>query len=378
MRLTFLKPLYEVGGPFVSVYTDVSRDAEDAQKAIELRWSAAREHLAGQGADRGTLDAVERVLGAAEVRGERPEGQQGQVVFAADGAVAYTDLLPGPPRRAIARWGALPHAMPYLAQRGERIPYLQVVIDRLGADIVAVASDGVGRSAQVEGDDYPLHKPRGGERNNKRYQRAAEDQWQHNAVDVAREVERMAVRSGAEVIVVSGDRQASRMMVDHLRGGLHAAVVETESGARADGSASAALDAEQVRATRAKAAEHTERVLDTYRTRAGRPDDRSTAAGLAETVAALSRAQVGALLLNDDPRSVAELWAGPDPVHLATSADELRDLGVTEPVRDRADAAVVRALVGTDAELFTVPSERLKLSDGIGALLRYPTGDRRG
>jgi hypothetical protein len=40
--------------------------------------------------------------------------------------------------------------------------------------------------------------------------------------------------------------------------------------------------------------------------------------------------------------------------------------------RDRADAVIVRAVTGTDAELFIVPAGEAPLQDDIGALLRYP------
>ncbi|MBV9450958.1 MAG: hypothetical protein JO345_34225 [Streptosporangiaceae bacterium] len=42
MKLDFLRPLYEDFGDHVSVYLDVSRAAEDAAHAIELRWRSAR------------------------------------------------------------------------------------------------------------------------------------------------------------------------------------------------------------------------------------------------------------------------------------------------------------------------------------------------
>lgn len=372
MRLHFLQPLYETEGPYVSVYLNVSRDAEDAPKAIGLRWRAAREDLEGQGADAATLDAVERTVGEAGGRGETPVGPQGQAVFAAGGRVVLNELLPEPPRRTIARFSPLPHAMPYAVQRDDRIAFVRVAIDRLGADIIATSSGGVERDAEIRGDDYPIHKPRGGEFANKRYQRAAEHQWQANAIDVAAEVERLALRTGAEAIVVSGDRQVARMMVDHLREGLRPLVAETESGVRADGSATAVLDAEAARLTQRKAAERAREITAAYRREAGQRD--RAAEGLAATVAALRLAQAEALLLNDDPNSTAELWAGPEATHLAVTDGELHDMGVPEPFAERADAVLVRALAGTDAELHVVPPEELKLTDGVGALLRYTFG----
>jgi hypothetical protein len=98
-------------------------------------------------------------------------------------------------------------------------------------------------------------------------------------------------------------------------------------------------------------------------------------AGIAGTVAALRQAQVEHLLIVDDPSSDARAWTGPDPVHLALSADELTGLGVADPVEDRLDAALIRAAAGTDATIVTLAPGQLDLPDGIGATLRYPTAD---
>jgi hypothetical protein len=80
--------------------------------------------------------------------------------------------------------------------------------------------------------------------------------------------------------------------------------------------------------------------------------------------------QVSDLLLADDPSSTAVLWIGPGPAELAMSQDELRDRGVAEPVSDRADAAIARAVAGTGAAPHFVPEGEPAPREGIGALLR--------
>lgn len=42
------------------------------------------------------------------------------------------------------------------------------------------------------------------------------------------------------------------------------------------------------------------------------------------------------------------------------------------PVRDRVDAALIRAAWGTGAQLRTFAPGALDLADGVGAVLRYP------
>ncbi|MBV9208320.1 MAG: hypothetical protein JO037_23615 [Actinobacteria bacterium] len=56
---------------------------------------------------------------------------------------------------------------------------------------------------------------------------------------------------------------------------------------------------------------------------------------------------------------------------LAGTAARLAERGISEPVRDRADAAVARAVACTDAELFFLPEGVPAPRDGIGATLRY-------
>ena len=59
-------------------------------------------------------------------------------------------------------------------------------------------------------------------------------------------------------------------------------------------------------------------------------------------------------------------------MHLALTEAELTGLGVREPVRDRLDAVLIRAVAGTDASIVTLAPGQLDLPDGLGATLRYP------
>lgn len=160
MDLSFLRSIFEQPPGqqrWASVYLDASHDTEDAAHAIELRWRAAREELERAGADEATLDAI------ADVATGPPQssGSHGLAIFATDGRVVHTDVLPDPPRTPLARWDPLPHAMPAVAQRGERVAWLRVVVDRTGADLVGATAGGLTRSASVQGSNsYPMHLAR--------------------------------------------------------------------------------------------------------------------------------------------------------------------------------------------------------------------------
>jgi hypothetical protein len=124
-----------------------------------------------------------------------------------------------------------------------------------------------------------------------------------------------------------------------------------------------------IQAVAERAAEHDETVLDRYRTQRGR--DAAASDGLPAVVAALQRGQVDTVLLVDDPSSTEELWIGPGPLELAQDPAELHALNVPDPQRARADAAIVRALACTDADLILVGPDELPVDGGIAALLRY-------
>ncbi|MQY06190.1 baeRF2 domain-containing protein [Actinomadura macrotermitis] len=359
MDLSFLKPLYRRPGPYATVYADLTRTAEDAAKATGLRWRALRADLEAQRAPAETLHAIEEVV-AEELAERRSEGL---VLFAADGEVVHAERLPGPPRADLAHVGPLPHVLPYLAERGERFPYLVAVVDRRGAGIDCVAADGTRRHLEVHGDDdEPIRKTRTGDLGQARIQRAAEMTWKSNAKKVGRAVDRAARDCHAEVIVIAGDVRARTAVLEEISEGVREHTVEWDRGAD---SVAEELD----RILELKAAERIFAVAGRFDRELAHAE--RAVAGLPATVEAARRGQVESLLLDDDPASPARVWIGPDPVHIAATPEELHRLGVADPVEERADAALVRAVAATDGELIVVPADGPNAAIGVGAVLRY-------
>jgi hypothetical protein len=89
-------------------------------------------------------------------------------------------------------------------------------------------------------------------------------------------------------------------------------------------------------------------------------------------VDALRRGQVDALLVNDPVDLPMRLWVGTAPKQIGLSEAEVQAYGAGTSWDEPADAALVRAVVGTRAELIVLPREEFPLADGLGALLRYP------
>ncbi len=363
MQLSFLRPLYDRPGPWCSVYMDASRDTQDARAQVDLRWRALKGDLLSQGADPVTVEAVEEV-----VRRHQPmPGDYGIAVFATRGRVVLTEYLSAPPLRDLASWSALPHTMPLVAQRGEQVAWVRVLADRTGADAMAVSAGGVPRRAQVKGgQSRQLRRVQPGGWSQSRYQRAAMEAWHQNAGDAAAATADLAERVGADVVVVAGDVRATGMIAAQLPTRWQDVLVRTDAGARDVGADDTLMDDITVQTVAEVADRRIAAALDRF----GVQED--VGAGLDAVVSALQRNQVDTMLIVDDPSADGELWVGPEPTEIATDPAQLAGMSVADPQRVRADAALLRALIGTDADLTVLaPEEAPELTDGVGAVLRY-------
>jgi hypothetical protein len=351
VRLGFLRPLYDDFGDYASVYLDTDRASENAATAIGLRWRAAMEQLAAAGATPETIDVI------AEVFGDADEASAGRAVFGRAGGVVFTGALDGPPRRQIARLASLPHVMPLLAQHRPPIPHLRVSATRTGGEIVAVAGDGDAWRDWVAGRQWPVHKTSVGGWSQDKHQRRAEDTWAENAKALAAEVATVAGRAGARHVVVGGDVRARTLLLDSLPKALGQSAVTVDDEVAADSQIMA--DAAD-RALAGWADQVVRERFDEWRTR--HAHGRGTE-GLGPVMAALRDGQVSDLFLADDPSSVAQAWVGPAGCDLATTEEELQERGVAVRLRDRADAALARAIACTDAELHFLPSDLVQSGD---------------
>jgi hypothetical protein len=350
VNLGFLRPLYGEIGDYVSVYLDTDRTHENALTAIELRWDAARHRLAEAGTGQGSLDAAAAVTGG-------PSEARGYAVFARAGAVAFTGTLDAPPRREIARLAPLPHLMPLLAQRHPPIPHLRVSATRVGGEIVAVGGSGQGWRDWVAGQQWPVHKARSGGVAQDRHQRSVEETWNENAKTLAVEVSEEAGRIGARHVIVSGDVRARSLLLGHLPTPLRESAAVLEEEVSAD---SQAMTEAADRALSDWAGRHCRERFDDWRARLAHG---LAVEGLAGTMAAFRDGQVSDLFVADDPSSTASAWIGPAGGDLAAAREELLELDVPAPAADRADAALVRAVAHTDAELHFLPADLVETGD---------------
>jgi hypothetical protein len=270
--------------------------------------------------------------------------------------------------------------MPLLAQARPPIPHLRVSATRTGGEIVTIAGNGDAWRDWVAGRQWPVRKTAVGGWSQDKHQRRAEDTWAENAKALAAEVATVAGQAGARHVVVGGDVRARTMLIDSLPKALRQSAVTVDDEVAADSTIMAnAAD----RALAGWADQTVRERFDEWRTR--QAHGRATE-GLAPVLAALRDGQVSDLFLADDPASIAPAWVGPAGGDLAATREELAQRGIEAPLRDRADAAVVRALTSTDGELHFLPADLVQAGDpaacggfasprdGICATLRFAEG----
>jgi hypothetical protein len=373
--------VYEHHGPFVTAYFDATRTSENGSHEVELRWQELRRSLAGEGAGEEDLTALDETLAEHLDVG----GRHGKVVVAADGEVVLDEVMPQPPARPRASLGALPDLMPMLAARPAGIPYVLVVADHTGADLVSVpaelAAAGIrpGAMAVAGSRPYPIHKTGRNEWDERHFQNRVDNSWATNARDVAAQVQRQVESIGAELVILAGDPRARSLLREDLPRVLDAATVETveaEAGARAAGASDDPLEAAVRDALLQFSWRRRRDVLEHLQQNLGR--ERFAVAGVPGVVGAVRRSQADTVVISDDPSSTLRAWIGPEPLQLGLSADELSAMGVEQPRQVRFDAALLRAVVGSGADMLVTPNAHDYVDGGIAALLRYDETPPRG
>ncbi|WP_447006425.1 Vms1/Ankzf1 family peptidyl-tRNA hydrolase [Saccharothrix isguenensis] len=359
--MSSLGELVRQRGPFASVYLDASHDTEDAAKAMELRWRAAREELARQGADEATLDAMQ------ETALTPVSGKSGRAMIAAHGRLLLDRVLPRPPAADTVRWSDLPHVLPLATWMEPDVPHVAVLVDRAGADLHGYDARGE-QTSEVQGDDHPLHKVNAGGWSHRRMQQRVEETAKHNANAIAEEADRLVTSLNARLLVLGGEVQARAAVREALSPRCRDVLVEVEHATLAEGGEDGAFDDAVQSLVAQYQVDLDNDVVEEFTAQTGRPDGRAVQ-GLEPVVAALREAKVAALLVSDPALGDRTVWSGDDPAQVALSEEDLRTLGVEHVGEHRADEALGTAAAATGAQV--VVAEVDGLSEGVGALLRY-------
>lgn len=336
MRLDFIRPLYERGGPYTSLYMGALTERDRA-----VQWTSLRDKAEQAGA-----------VVPEELEAEALRPGPGQALFATQHDVVLAERLAEPPP-PLVHHSPLPYVTPMLMRRGENVAHLRVVVDHAGAE-VTVFGGGSARSATIEAEDWPLQKTAQGGWSQRRYERAVEETWEKNAVAVAQEVDEQVRRIGADLVLVAGEPRSRSMLGDHLGVKAGERMVMVEHGHRGDlggfeRDVEAALD-DWLDHRRGELLE--------------RHGEQDGPVGIAQVAHALREGRVHALLLPGELDR--QVWIGEGGTQVSTDDAELRAWGVEKPVTERADSALVRAAAMTDAELWFTD----QVPD-VAAVLRY-------
>ncbi len=353
--------------PACSVYLGIQPSdlAIDFAADLGKRWRAHTSSLTDAGTDTDTRDAVSEYL-----RWLEPEPTE-LAVFASQGRIRTAGTLPDTERFDLVNWGAPASVVPLLAWLQRHPPYVVGLVDRSGADVTTVPAGATrGTTETVRGPDDEIDRVKAGGWSSPRYQRRAEDSWQHNAEAAAGAIAAAADRVGARLLLIGGDVRMTQLLAERLPALLlrQAPIRHVSGGRSPDGSQQ--VRHEMISSALAEYAAATNRE-SLERFAAAVAGDGIAVAGAADTLAALLAGRVETLFVPDGQSDSRTAWFGPDL--LCVSRRDEAPAGTESGLRQGplVDVAVRAALL-TDAQVRVIDTtDADRLPDRIGALCRF-------
>lgn len=370
MDLATLRDVLTHPGPVATVSLEARSPSEDAATQVDLRWRDLLDQLDSQGAD---ADVIGSLRDVPEQGREGWQQASGHVVVAAASGV----LFAAPVDAALgagdwAQWGPLPRLGDYVRARSHATRLLLVVGDREGATVhqlTVAAHTGtrelVGEHVQG-GSRHSPRKPRGGGVAHTR----AEVASYRNADDVVAHLREVVGQFRPEALVLAGEVQGRAALRSQFPDQWAEFTIETGSGGRDSGVIDEQLDAELYDIGGRIAAERAEQTMERFHS--GLPE-RTCAQGRDATMHAARTGAVQTLLVEQGVPVAGQVLIGHEPEQLATDAEVLALLDVTEPQQEDAEPALLRACAALGGQLLEVPSGS-GIADGVGALLRFDPG----
>lgn len=367
MEMRELSDVLVADGPFVTVLVEAESDVEQAAQKYDLVWSGVERELADEGVNEATVQAV------LEAKGGHADGSARLVVASTDDhSVKLVTSLRHAPQRPVVDVAPLPHLLPLVDELAQRVPFVLLRCDRAGATVEAfhdLGTPGVtetGDASTGMGTD-----PRGPSKwQHTAHQHQYETNWIGNvAQDIVRTLQRAADLVHPQLVIGVGDVRELTAVRDHLPGDLAPLWRTVDGGRGQDGS-------EELVWQRVSDLVHqhvAQGELDLLARFAQERGQRDRAAdGLDATVAALQKAQVETLLLCTGADAERRLWFGPEPAQVGVSGEQLASMGVPMPSSGPVLDVLLRAAIGTGADVRRVAAEHPDAPRaGVGALLRY-------
>jgi len=361
-----LQTLVESPGPWISGYVGLAdRDPQGQPVERSARWHALATTLLDDGAP---TEPVATIGGAVLAE---PPGPAVLAAFARQGSPVTLFRVPRLFEADTAGFGPLPRIAPLLGWLQDHPAHVVVVTDSTGADIEAVAVGGRSRRWTVTGPDDEIERNAPGGWAQGRYQHRAEDSWAHNAARVAESVTTAVRETDARLVAVAGDVRAVQLLEERLPAGLRKDVVVRHIAGGRSPDGSGATRADRVDDVVQEFADEQVRALVGRFVQERAPGGVGVE-GVPQTVEALSRGSVAALLLTPGGLAGRTAWFGPRPAHVLAHGDGLPpgDWGPAQ-LAPLADVAI-RAALCTRAQVWLVPDGLAgSPAEGIGAFCRY-------
>jgi ribosomal protein L7Ae-like RNA K-turn-binding protein len=368
MDVTFLGSVTDRPGPFATVCADVTHTTENADTELDLRVRALADRLTEQGAPEPVVEAVRGRLLEGNEGGEAGTYRGRAVVAGPDGSVLFDAPLAAAPRTETAEWSPMPDLVSVLRALPGRIPHVVVVADRVGADITVATAPGLpAEQMSIEGDTHLMRKVQVGGWAHHRYQHTAENVWIHNMQQVIDEIDTLVEKSNARFVLLAGDIRARQIFTDRATPKIKAVLVDMNEGGRAEGADRSVIDQRVEELIAENDAAGQAQVIEQI--------NAASAHGLAVTgtalvVEALRKAQVETLVLAEEPDD-EQLFVGTSPLEIGVSTEDMTALGVTDAAQVPAERALLRAAIGSSAQVVVVPRAAMPGDIPVAAVLRY-------
>lgn len=354
--------LLHARGPFVSLYLNTEAARAQGWEETSLRFKALRERATETGAPEDSLAVFEERVDRAHLLGD------GLVLIVSGSSVVLERHLARPVADDIT-FGPAPNLVPLIEWEQANPSYAVVLADRTGAEIHVVHKQAITRSIEVERDltKQDVAMPQPGGWSQARFQRRAENLWEANAKEVADELGRVAQAENLEFILVAGDVSAVRHLKSHAADNIGPLLIDID----VHPNDLSEIQDELEQALSAYVGQRIKDLLDKFQEERGQ-DDLATE-GWERTMTALRMSQVGTLLISSDVEERSAFFVDADPNQCSADRGSLEGLGLGDVVEGPARDVVVRAALGTGADVRVIPSLGPEHGprDSVGSLLRF-------
>ncbi len=348
-------------GPFLTLFLPLEPEIDNAAQKSGIAWKSIRAEMEAEGVPDTILQTIDPLV---------PDAHQDGRCLAVIGqglGLSHVEHGPIPPSAPWFHWAELPVLTPIIEWRQLQAPYILVLTDRTGADLVAFQGEETVAKRVAGNEEHQLSRSKPGGWSQRRFQQRAIATWEDNAEAVAEELAGLAKQIDARLVLATGDVRALEMLEKEL-GQEVRPIFRTIEGGRGAGTDKAEIEEEARRQVAILLGQETGQTLDRFREEVGQVD--LATEGADATLEALSRAQVDTLLVYDHPDDDRTAWFGLEPVPVAATEARLEELGIEPRHEGRLIDVLVRAALGTGSSVRVIPEES-GVADNVGALLRW-------